>query len=82
MGEYDELKRQERAAYEVSPDEFYRDFRDVANLVGERPIVERVRTNTGRIRALELKYYAVLGAIGSAAVLAAILRLSGVTGGS
>jgi len=32
----------DRSAYSVSPEEFYRDFRDVANLVGTRPIVSQV----------------------------------------
>lgn len=76
MGEYDELKRRE-AAYEVSPDEFYRDFRDVANAVGERPIVTQVKTNTAEIAGLKWKLYTFIGAVGGSVGLTQLVKLVG-----
>jgi len=64
-----------QGAYEVTDEEFYRDFRDVANLGGERPIVKQVLENKAQIHKLELRYYGLLaglvtGALGAAAVWA------------
>jgi hypothetical protein len=39
----------ESLAYGVTAEEFYRDFRDVANLSGDRPIVRQIKHNTGLI---------------------------------
>jgi hypothetical protein len=61
-------------AYRVTEDEFYRDFRDVANLNGERPIVQRVKENTSRIRSLDLKFYAILAGVISAQVVQVLVR--------
>jgi hypothetical protein len=64
-----------QGAYVVSDEEFYNDFRDVANLAGERPIVKQVLESDARIHKLELRYYGLLaglitGALGAAAVWA------------
>jgi hypothetical protein len=64
-----------QGAYEVSDEEFYRDFRDVANLDGTRPIVRQVLESHERIHKLEMRYYGLLaglitGALGAAAVWA------------
>jgi hypothetical protein len=64
----------ERNAYRVTEDEFYRDFRDVANLIGERPIVQRIRENTSRIRSLDLKFYAILAGVISAQVVQVLVQ--------
>lgn len=48
MGDYrrpggeEEAQHRKNPAYEVTDEEFYRDFRDVANLIGARPIVTAV----------------------------------------
>lgn len=69
-------RRGSDGAYEVSPKEFYEDFNNVANLSGDRPIVRQVLENKGRIRALDLKFYAILGAVISGFVGNALVRLS------
>ena len=40
---------EKQSVYEVTREEFYRDFRDVANLTGDRPIVQQVTKNTKAI---------------------------------
>ena len=77
MGEFDDLKRREAAAYEVSPAEFYRDFRDVANLNGERPIVKQVDENTAEIAGLKWKLYTFIGAVGGGIGLTQLVKLVG-----
>lgn len=62
-------------AYVVSPEDFYEDFRDVANLDGSRPIVRQVLESKDRIRALDLKFYAILGAITAGFVGNLLVRL-------
>jgi hypothetical protein len=64
----------ERNVYRVTEDEFYRDFRDVANLIGERPIVQRIKENTSRIRSLDLKFYAILAGVISAQVVQVLVQ--------
>ena len=77
MGEhYDELKRRE-AAYEVTPEEFYRDFRDVANLTGERPIVQQVKANAEEIAGMKWKLYLFVGAVGGGVGLTQLVKLVG-----
>lgn len=49
--------------YQVSQEDFYEDFRNVANLEGTRPIVKQVLESKDHIRALDLKFYAILGAV-------------------
>jgi hypothetical protein len=69
MGEYDELKRREQLAYGVTPEEFYRDFRDVRNLNGDAPIVKQVATNTKGIARLDVRVNVILSGL-AAGVLA------------
>ncbi len=61
--------------YNVSPDEFYEDFRDVANMAGDRPIVRQVRENARRIRSLEFRFYGILAGL-VAGVSAAVALLA------
>jgi hypothetical protein len=65
---------EKQGAYEVTDEEFYRDFRDVANLVGDRPIVRQTKENTSRIRSLDLKFYAILAGVISAQVIQVLIR--------
>jgi hypothetical protein len=69
-----EPEPQRQGAYEVTDEEFYRDFRDVANLAGERPIVQMVKENTSRIRSLDLKFYAILAGVISAQVVQVLVQ--------
>jgi len=58
-----------QGAYEVTDEEFYRDFRDVANLAGDRPIVRQVNTNTKAIGRLDVRVNVILSGL-AAGVLA------------
>jgi hypothetical protein len=74
-GRYEpEPESEKQGAYEVTDEEFYRDFRDVANLTGSRPIVQQVLENTSRIRSLDLKFYAILAGVISAQVVQVLVR--------
>jgi hypothetical protein len=80
----------EHLAYGVTAEEFYRDFRDVANLVGSRPIVTAVHENEKAIenlrvdndkehRTIRLQVYFFL-AVTAGAVLSALGIRYGVLG--
>lgn len=64
-------------AYQVSPEAFYEDFRDVANLEGDRPIVRQVLENKSNIRGLDLKFYAILGSVVTGFIVNVLARLPG-----
>lgn len=61
--------------YGVTPREFYEDFRDVANLAGDRPLVRQVLENKARIRSLDLRFYSILGAVVTGFVGNLLVRL-------
>ena len=60
---------EEQGAYEVTREEFYRDFRDVANLTGDRPIVQQVTKNAKAIGRLDVRVNVILSGL-AAGVLA------------
>ena len=70
----------DRPAYEVSPAEFYEDFRDVANLSGNRPIVEQVKKNTKGIGRLDVRVNVILSGLAAGVLAYAGIITKGIAG--
>ena len=69
-----------QGAYEVSDEEFYRDFRDVANLAGDRPIVRQVTKNTKDIGRLDVRVNVILSGLAAGVLAYAGIITKGVVG--
>jgi hypothetical protein len=69
-----------QGAYEVTDEEFYRDFRDVANLAGDRPIVRQVTKNTKDIGRLDVRVNVILSGLAAGVLAYAGIITKGVVG--